>query len=128
MTAPASLYIPGNVPSSKNSKQWTGYALIDSVTTRRYKREHVFEYTMMKKSFQKLFEGERKPLKVGLYFVRDSRRRFDYINVCQVIADLMVKYEWIEDDSAEYFIPIFLGYHVDKKKAGVIIIKRVEAK
>jgi hypothetical protein len=114
------IFIPGNVPSSKNSRLWTGKFLISSPTTQRYKKATEHYFLVYKKSYKKLF-GNKYPIQVGLYFVRDSKRRFDYINACQIIADLMVKYDWLPDDSADYFVPVFLGYHIDKKNAGVII-------
>jgi len=114
------IFIPGNVPSSKNSKTWTGKFLISSPTTQRYKKATEHYFMVHKMSFRKLF-GNKKPMNVGLYFIRDSKRRFDYINACQIVADLMVKYGWVEDDSADFFVPVFLGYHTDKKQAGVKI-------
>ena len=62
------------------------------------------------------------PYKVGLFFVRDSKRRFDYINACQIVADMMVDEGWIDDDDSSNFVPIFLGYSVDKKNPGVYIL------
>ena len=62
------------------------------------------------------------PYKVGLFFVRDSKRRFDYINACQIVADLMVDEGWIEDDDSTNFVPVFLGFSVDKKNPGVFIV------
>jgi hypothetical protein len=62
-----------------------------------------------------------KPLKVGFRFIRDSNRRFDYINAAQLVQDLMVRYGWITDDNADELLPVFLPYEVDKVKAGVEI-------
>ena len=61
------------------------------------------------------------PYSVGMYFIRDSKRRFDYNNISQIVTDLMAKHDWIEDDNADCIIPVFLGYEVDKKNAGVEI-------
>ena len=58
---------------------------------------------------------------VGFYFIRDSRRKFDYVNPLQTVQDAMVKHKWIEDDNMEMLLPIFEGYHVDKERAGVHI-------
>ena len=88
------IFISGNVPSSKNSKQWTGKEMI---------------------------KGKEKPYKVGFYFIRDSKRKFDYINAAQLPLDLMQDYDWIEDDDSSNIIPVFLGYEVDKRNAGVRI-------
>lgn len=65
--------------------------------------------------------GHENPLKIGFYFIRDSKRRFDYINVCQKVADMMVDAGWIEDDDADHFNPVFLGYEVNKHEPGVRI-------
>ena len=59
--------------------------------------------------------------KIGFYFIRDSKRKFDYINAAQLPLDLMQDYDWIDDDDANNVIPVFLGYEVDKKNPGVRI-------
>jgi len=69
-----------------------------------------------------MIEGKDKPYRIGLFFIRDSRRRFDYINIAQIIFDLMVYYSYLCDDSAEYVIPVFTGYAVDKLNSGVYIM------
>ena len=115
------IYIPFNVPSSKNSKQWTGKYLINSKTTREYIKNTKKFYQEEKDKFLKLTKGLEKPYTVSFYFIRDSKRKFDYINPAQTVQDLMVKNEWIEDDDIHNLIPHFTGYVVDKEKAGVII-------
>ncbi len=115
------VFIPGNVASSKNSKQWTGTRLISSGPTQRYKANTAWYWKLYKQRFDKMIEGRERPYNVALFFIRDSRRRFDYINIAQIIFDLMVDYLYLCDDSAEYVIPIFAGYAVDKEKSGVII-------
>lgn len=69
-----------------------------------------------------MFQGKEHPYRVGVFFVRDSKRRFDYINIFQVVADLMVMNGLIEDDSADFLIPVFLGYKVDKTNPGVYLV------
>lgn len=115
------IYIPFNVPSSKNSKQWTGKYLINSKTTREYIKNTKKFYQEKKDKFLKLTEGLEKPYTVSFYFIRNSKRKFDYINPAQTVQDLMVKYGWIEDDDIHNLIPHFKGYVVDKERAGVII-------
>lgn len=115
------IYIKGNVPSSKNSKQWTGRMLINSKTVRNYLKVYEYQFIEYREEFIKLIKNKDKPLNVCFYFIRDSKRRFDYVNVCQLPLDLMVKHKWIDDDNAQEIIPIFKGYEVDKSKAGVII-------
>ena len=103
------IFIPFNVSSSKNSKQWTGKMLINSKATREYIK------------FLELTKGLSTPLHISFYFIRNSRRRFDYINPAQTVQDLMVKYGYIEDDDVFNLVPYFHGYHVDKENPGVII-------
>ena len=115
------IWISGNVSSSKNSKQWTGKFLVYSKTAQRYVKNTKAEYLAKKDEFLKLLEGKEKPYKIGFYFVRDSRRKFDYINAAQLPLDLMQKYEWLEEDNCDHVIPSFLGYEVDKENAGLIM-------
>jgi hypothetical protein len=122
------IFIPGNVPSSKNSKQWTGKMLIHSKTVRRYISATKTHYINSKKVFDsrlaKLCQWKTStifPLHISFYFIRNSKRKFDYINPAQTVQDLMVKYNWIDDDNCDIMIPVFKGYHIDKEKPGVII-------
>jgi len=115
------IYIPFNVSSSKNSKQWTGKYLINSKTTREYIKNTKPFYREAKDKFLKMVKGLEPPYHVDFYFIRSSKRKFDYINPAQTVQDLMVKNYWIEDDDIHNLIPHFSGYEVDKDKAGVII-------
>ena len=115
------IFIPGNVPSSKNSKQWTGKMLISSKIVRNYVKEHEMEWQLYKKDFLKLVKNKSKPYRVTFYFIRDTKRKFDYINALQLPCDLMVKYGWLDDDNCNEIIPVIKGYEVDKSRAGVII-------
>lgn len=114
-------FIPYNVPSSKNSKQWTGKILISSKATQDYKRATAKYYSLYGKEFREITENLPKPLKVSFTFIRGSKHKFDYINPLQTVQDIMVKYNWIEDDNADIIIPEFKPYIYDKKKSGVII-------
>ena len=115
------IFISGNVPSSKNSKQWTGKYLISSKTVRNYIKKHCDEWCKNTEKFKEMIKGKEKPYKVGFYFIRDSKRKFDYINAAQIVFDLMQHYGYIEDDDSTNIIPIFKGFEVDKAKAGVEI-------
>ena len=68
-----------------------------------------------------MIKDKEKPYKIELYFIRDSKRRFDYINVAQIIFDLMQEYGYIEDDDSQNIIPVFKGFEVDKDRTGVKI-------
>lgn len=114
-------FIPGNVPSSKNSKQWTGRFLVMSKTMKRYVKETADFWTLHAADFKRKTENLPKPLHVHFKFVRDSRRRFDYINPAQTVQDLMVEHGWIADDNADEIIPVFDGYEYNPSSAGVFI-------
>jgi len=115
------IFIGGNVPSSKNGKRWTGKMLIHSKTVMKYIQSSKSDYISNKEMFLKMLEGKEPPYKISFQFVRGSKHRFDYINPCQTVQDLMVKYGWIEDDNAEFVIPSFEQYTYNKENPGVII-------
>lgn len=115
------IFIKGNVPSSKNSKQWTGRYLISNKPTQNYKKLYYYQYLENKRKFKDMIKNIRRPYNITFYFIRDSKRRFDYVNVAQLPLDLMVDSEWIDDDNSDYIRPIFTGYEVNKLNAGLII-------
>lgn len=117
------IYIKGNIPSLKNSKQWTGRFLIASKTVRNYLKSYSYQWEDKENisKFKEMIKDKQKPYKVQFYFIRDSKRKFDYNNISQLPQDLMVKNGWIEDDNCDNIIPIYKGYEVDKKRCGVII-------
>ena len=85
------IFIPGNVPSSKNGKRWTGSRLIHSKATMRYIRESKPSFIENKKNFIKMIDVKKKPLRIKLQFIRGTKHKFDYINPAQTIQDLMVR-------------------------------------
>lgn len=120
------IFIAGNTPSSKNSKQFVTLKsgktlLINSKTVQKYIKESKADWLVNKNEFLKMLKGKEKPYKIELYFIRDSKRRFDYINATQIIFDLMQEYGYIEDDDSTNVIPIFKGFEVDKVRTGVKI-------
>lgn len=115
------LFIPGNVPSSKNSRQWTGKFSVESKTVKRYRKDTKLIYQSLSHQFRKATKDLPKPLIIGFEFVRGSRRRFDYINPLQTVQDFMVAYGWMEDDNSDILLPRFLPYSYDKEKPGVYI-------
>ena len=120
------IFIAGNTPSSKNSKQFVTLKsgktlLINSKTVQKYLKESKADWLINKNKFLKMLKGKEKPYRVELYFIRDTRKRFDYINAAQIVFDLMQNYGYIEDDDSQNIIPVFKGYKVDKSRAGVEI-------
>lgn len=115
------LFIPSNVPSSKNSKQWTGKFLVWSKTAQKYVKDTEVIWKVYSTVFKKLTKEMELPLYVEFEYHRKSKHKFDYINPTQTILDLMVKYGWIEDDNADIIIPVFKPYVYDKGNPGVYI-------
>ena len=115
------IFINGNVPSSKNGKRWTGKYLIHSKTTMRYIKESKEEYLEQTYPFKEFIERFSPPYVIHFKFYRKSRRKFDYVNPLQTVQDLMVKYQWLEDDSSDHLLPIFDTYEYSKDKPGVLI-------
>ena len=115
------IFIPGNVPSSKNGRRWTGRYFIVSKQTARYYKESKKEWEEGKDKFKKLVEGLEKPYKITFKFNRKSRHKFDYINPAQTVQDQMVKFGWIDDDNADEIIPYFEEFSHEKENPGVYI-------
>lgn len=122
---PNKIFIPGNCPSLKNSKgvivrNGRGY-LIPSELVQKYENANEWVYVANKNKFLSMIKNSRKPLKIKFFFVRDTQRKFDYINAAQIVLDMMVKAELLPDDNMTEVIPIFDGYSVDKENPGVYI-------
>lgn len=117
-----SIFIPNNVPSLKNSKQWTGNKLISSNLVLQYKKNTASYFLLYYRKWKEMIKDKEFPLVIEFYFIRDSNRRFDYVNCVQLSLDMMVSYEWLPDDSTKYVIPDFhKGYEINKDNPGVII-------
>ncbi len=137
------IFIPGNVPSLKNSKVKTRHGIFASKTVVSYLRSlGIQKYSVSRKevtgykdkSRPNKFEAFRKeigelinekgPHKIGFHFVRKSKHKFDFHNAVQIIADLMVAHDFIEDDNMDHFIPFpekkdNKWYSYDKENPGV---------
>jgi hypothetical protein len=114
-------FIPGNVPSSKNGRRWTGKYFIASKTVVTYRKNTKEYYQKYAPEFQKELKKYKLPVKIGFTFIRGSRHKFDYINPAQTVQDDMTTYEWIIDDNADNINPMFYDYQYDKDNPGVYI-------
>lgn len=114
-------FIPGNVPSSKNGRRWTGKYFIASKAVMTYRKKSKQYYKDYAADFVKELNKVKLPAKISFEFIRGSRHKFDYINPAQTVQDDMVKHGWIEDDNAEFIIPAFDQYSYDKNNPGVWI-------
>jgi len=144
------IFIKTNVPSLKNSKQLyknkkTGKNFITSSDLcKEYIKTTEIHWRLFRSKFLEMVEGKQKPYRIQLFFVRDSRRVFDYGNISEIIWDCMTgkgyypssknkilnakntslrkEIAWIEDDNCNFIIPDYsAGYGFDSKLAGVII-------
>jgi hypothetical protein len=141
-------YISGNTPSSKNGRVWTGNYFIASKRTQKWRKDTRLEFLGQALWFQYLASMLPRPLYVEYTFIRNSKHRFDYINLGQAIQDEMVGYlpfnrdkeknslfkgeiatcdhflgqlYWIADDCMTYLKPYYGDFGYDKKHPGVII-------
>jgi hypothetical protein len=138
------IWIDGNVPSSKNSKVKGANGIFSSKTVKRYLsglgiqrysvgRKEITGYKTkpnlfeaLRPEFEKALAGKDSPIWVGFHFVRDSKRKFDFHNIVQIVADLMVAHDFIEDDDMDHFIPVPFKikgklYSLDRENPGVYI-------
>ena len=84
------IFINGNAPSSKNSKRIITITnkksgkkttrLINSEVTEKYIKNSKADWILNKNNFKKMIKDKEKPYKIELFFIRDSRRKFDYFN------------------------------------------------
>lgn len=138
------IFIPGAMPSLKNSKQWTGKFLVKSKTVQKYLRSHgIQSYSSSDKTvkgfktipdtfrpyavqLKKMLKDVEKPYKIGFYFIRRTKSRFDFGNGVELIADLFTAYDVWEDDNCDNFLPFpwiidNSVYKVDPKNPGVML-------
>lgn len=138
----STIFIKGNVPSSKNSKIMTKNGIFHSKTVRKYlqnlgikkysskgyenykTRDNLFEKAVW--SMKKTLKDKPLPHLIGFYFIRGTRHKFDIINAMQIICDLLVAHGVIEDDNADCLIPRSVSimgkwYEYNKEDPGVIL-------
>lgn len=136
------LFIEGNVPSLKNNKIKTSRGIFSSKTVTKYinslgiqsfsSRKKIVkgyknkpnEFLNVREYFEKHLK--EKPYKIGFYFVRKSKHRYDFNNANQIIADLLTAHNILEDDDTSVFLPFPLEIngkyeHWDKNNPGVYI-------
>lgn len=138
------VFIPFNTPSSKNSRVATVRGSFHSKPVGNFLREiGIQHYSASKKEityyktkpcffpFDELkemmsYKQDGVPAQIGIHFVRKSKSKFDFHNICQIIFDIMVAGDVIEDDNMDCVLPFPLKingawYTVDKDAPGVWI-------
>lgn len=114
-------YIGGNTPSSKNNRVWTGMYFVASKNTQQWRKKSKREWEDQRLHFMDLIFDLPRPLYIGMYFIRKSKHRFDYINLAQTVQDEMQYQGWIEEDDADSFKPYFRDYSYNKENPGCYI-------
>jgi len=113
-------YIQGiNIPSKKNSKRWTGTHIISSKNVTAFERNISLVFSIQKSRFLEVANATSKPILLGMYLIRDTKREFDYNNITQVILDEMEEHGYLSRDNMDNVVVIPLGYEVNKKECGV---------
>ena len=134
------VFIKGNIPSSKNSKVATAKGVFHSKTVTKWLREQgIQHYSVSKKQvimyktkpcrfpiqeLKKLIgSAAERPIKLGVHFVRNSKTKFDFHNICQIVMDLMVAFDIIDDDNMDCILPFPMQidekwYSVNKEDPG----------
>ena len=136
------IFIPGNVPSSKNSKIATSRGVFHSKTVQKYLRSHGIQHFSSSKKFvtpyktipltfpvhklRRMFDDLEKPITIGFHFVRGTKHKFDFTNLVQILLDLFVAFDIIDDDNMDNVIPQCLWidskhYSYDKENPGVLV-------
>lgn len=139
-----SIFVPFNTPSLKNSKMYTKNGVFPSPAVKKYLQKiGVKKYSVHKCTFEnyktrpnlfdeavapmkEIINKKKPPCEIGLFFIRNSKRKFDWINAAQIICDLLTAHGVIEDDNMDYLIPMPIQvagswYTIDKERPGCII-------
>lgn len=137
-----SIFVPLNVPSSKNDTFVFNNRLISGNLTSNYRKKVSHILFENKEAWHEALTNMTKPYRIHFKYYRSSRRRFDYVNPQQTIQDLMTACtcgikkklpkahpdkrkpcgcQWLEDDNADILLPIFEPYEYRKDNPGVEI-------
>jgi len=118
------IFIPGEVPSSKNSQQICmrgGRRILSkSKFASQYDKKTLIIYKESQPIFLSMIPYEY-PLFVLFQFIRRTNGVFDYCNLVQSVQDQMTRANWIPDDRMTYLVPVFIPYYKDKDNPGVWI-------
>lgn len=141
------IFIPGHIPSLKNSKIKTSRGIFMSKGCLKYIRSlNIQGYSSSKKIVKEYKDILNKPnlfskfllplskelllsdypIILGFHFIRKTKAEFDFNNANQLILDLLTAHELIPDDSMVYIIPQAykknnMWYSIDKNNPGVYI-------
>jgi len=119
MLQSSEIFIPFSVPSLKNSKIKTSKGVFMSKTCRNYLTSLNITYYSSRDKVVKVKKGEinkfleafkgwetpDKQIVLGFHFVRNSKHKFDFGNICQLPLDLMTAHSLIVDDNMDWIVP-----------------------
>jgi len=120
------IFIPGNIPSLKNSKVKTSRGIFSSPTVSKFLRSigiqgfnsrkktvkgyvdplRPNQFEALRSRFLSMKAGKDDPLIIGYHQVRNSKRLFDFSNSVEIIQDLMTAHDFIEDDNVKHVFPV----------------------
>lgn len=140
------IWIPGQVPSLKNSKQiffkktkspmkgsvkcyMNGSPAVPFITSskqvKKYQNETAQYYQKYASVFRSLIQDLEPPYYVCFFFSIKRKSSFDFNNANHMVTDMMVKNGWLEDDNMDLLLPIpplnGQAYQVSPKNPGVWI-------
>ena len=111
---------------------------LQKIGVRKYGSKGVEDYKTRPNLFRETvgdyFSDVEYPAIVQFHFVRDTRKKFDFHNAVQIVADLLVAHGCIADDDMDHFLPVPMWkngqwYSLDKNNPGVWIdLIKTEAK
>lgn len=120
------IFIPGNIPSLKNSKVKTSRGIFASPTVSKFirslgiqsfnsRKKEVKGYVdvtrpnqieALRAQFEQMKAGKGDPLIVGFHQVRKTKRLFDFGNSVEIIQDLFTAHDFWEDDDVSHVFPV----------------------
>ena len=120
------IFIPGNIPSLKNSKVKTARGIFSSPTVNKFLRSigiqkfnsrkkevkgyvdptRPNQFEALRKEFMKMKSHTSDPIVIGYHQVRNSKRLFDFSNSVEIVQDLMTAHDFIEDDNVKHVFPV----------------------
>lgn len=132
------IFIPGNIPSLKNSKVKASTGIFSSPAVSKFLRSiGIQEFSSRKKTvkgyvdpnrpnqfealrstFMSMKAGKDDPIIIGYHQVRSSKRLFDFSNSVEILQDLMTAHDFIEDDNVKHVFPVPMsidGKFIDPK-------------
>lgn len=120
------IFLPGNVPSLKNSKVKTKNGIFSSPTVSKYIRalgiqsfhsrkkivkgykdpSRPNQFEALRPEWDAMMQGKEFPIVIGYHQIRNSKRLFDFSNSVELLQDLMTSHDFIEDDNVKFVFPV----------------------